>query len=493
MECDNRTRSGVGYSQGEERLVGSPCPGKPGDGSQSDGTVKYEGASLAIAIGREGARFAQSTSSTAQLPNNGLTSISWFVAFQEHGIGIYRLEGANAVFVDSVRLINDFYTRFKVSPAAYYSRFIKLEERTNPNVCTGSRKKKRKRSDCELNARELCAEKRHQEARPFLLKAYEAFLEHKNLLSFVFKPRNDGCYSARTENMSQLREESEISFVDLGGVWQAPLYEMSLRFWKKDKLAKDDDLWFSECGEEMKVPIFNNLVFNDTVDDAEGEFLGKVYVIPRMSSFHMSDMTRIHDLVPDQSDHGFNFIVIDPPWENGSARQKRMYPTLPNRYFLSLPVKQLSHPEGALLALWVTNKEKLRVFVENELFPAWGITNVSCFYWLKVKPDGSLVSELDLFHHRPYECLLVGYCCRKGKADNLTIDKLLPDYEVIISIPGDYSRKPPIGKLLLDYVPGPKPARCIELFAREVAAGWTSWGNEPLRFQELKYFTNSKE
>lgn len=29
---------------------------------------------------------------------------------------------------------------------------------------------------------------------------------------------------------------------------------------------------------------------------------------------------------------------------------------------------------------------------------------------LQVKLDGSLISDLDLFHHRPYEYLLLGYC-----------------------------------------------------------------------------------
>ncbi|KAJ4843254.1 hypothetical protein Tsubulata_048781, partial [Turnera subulata] len=59
---------------------------------------------------------------------------------------------------------------------------------------------------------------------------------------------------------------------------------------------------------------------------------------------------------------------------------------------------------------------------------------------------------------------------------------------IIISIPGDYSRKPPVGELLLEHVPGLKPARCIELFARELFGGWTSWGNEPLHFQNSRYF-----
>lgn len=57
---------------------------------------------------------------------------------------------------------------------------------------------------------------------------------------------------------------------------------------------------------------------------------------------------------------------------------------MPNRYFLSIPIKQLSHTDGALVALWVTNREKLRDFVEKELFPAWGVTHVATFFWLKV-------------------------------------------------------------------------------------------------------------
>lgn len=63
------------------------------------------------------------------------------------------------------------------------------------------------------------------------------------------------------------------------------------------------------------------------------------------------------------------------------------YPTLPNRYFLSLPIKQLAHAEGALVALWVTNREKLLNFVEKELFPAWGIKYAATIYWLKVSPS----------------------------------------------------------------------------------------------------------
>lgn len=237
------------------------------------------------------------------------------------------------------------------------------------------------------------------------------------------------------------------------------------------------------------LPLFNNLVANETSDDVEAEILDRTYILPRESCFFMSDLGQIHNLIPADSDCGFNLIVIDPPWENGSARQKSVYPTLPNRYFLSLPIEQLTHSEGALVALWMTNREKLHDFVEKELFPTWGVKYVTTFYWLKVKPDGSLISELDLFHHRPYEYLLLGYCAREvASSKHHSTLRSVKGNQIIISIPGDYSRKPPIRELLLEHVPGSNPARCIELFAREMTAGWCSWGNEPLHFQESRYF-----
>lgn len=210
------------------------------------------------------------------------------------------------------------------------------------------------------------------------------------------------------------------------------------------------------------------------------------------STMWKSDLGQVHNLI-HECNVGFNLIVIDPPWENGSARQKLRYPTLPNWYFLSLPIKQLAHPDGALVALWMTNREKLHNFVQKELFPSWGVSHEATYYWLKVKADGSLISDLDLFHHRPYECLLLGYFHGQG-TNSKQPPRLRPikHDQIIISIPGEYSRKPPIGELLLEHVPDFKPARCIELFAREMTAGWTSWGNEPLHFQQSTSFVRDE-
>ncbi|KAK1435419.1 hypothetical protein QVD17_01182 [Tagetes erecta] len=397
--------------------------------------------------------------------------------------GIYHFEASNAIFIDPVRLLNLSYSHFRVTSSSYYSRFFQ----PNPRVSETQRKRKRKQKKTHpLNEREQAADERHKRLKPFLIKAHECLLGADDLLLTLGKLRNDDCTAF--DSLST----DEQSFVELGSVWQAPMFEISLHL-NQDYSLIPGGMSVQNC-EKRNIQAFGSLVFNETNSDMEADFLNRKYIIPKKSSFYMSDLKQIHGLIPVKNECGFNLIVIDPPWENGSASQKLKYPTLPNRYFLSLPIKRLAHANGALIALWVTNKEKLRIFVEKDLFPKWGVKYMATHYWLKVKADGSLISELDLFHHRPYECLVLGYCYGKDE-DSEYISKLkcIPDCQVFLSIPGDYSRKPPIGEILRENIPGLEPSRCLELFARELIGGWTSWGNEPLRFQDSRYFSKKDQ
>jgi hypothetical protein len=38
---------------------------------------------------------------------------------------------------------------------------------------------------------------------------------------------------------------------------------------------------------------------------------------------------------------GFDCVVMDPPWENKSAKRSGHYPTLPSRHLLSVPIARL--------------------------------------------------------------------------------------------------------------------------------------------------------
>lgn len=49
---------------------------------------------------------------------------------------------------------------------------------------------------------------------------------------------------------------------------------------------------------------------------------------------------------------------------------------------------------GALVAIWMTNRERHWRFVEAELLPAFQLTTVATWLWLKVTDSCELVSQL---------------------------------------------------------------------------------------------------
>lgn len=86
--------------------------------------------------------------------------------------------------------------------------------------------------------------------------------------------------------------------------------------------------------------------------------------------------------------------MIDPPWENRSVKRSRRYATLPAPTLAHLPLEALMHPEGCLVALWVTNRERIRRCVDEELLPALGLVCAAKWHWLKLTDEGRPVSPL---------------------------------------------------------------------------------------------------
>lgn len=204
--------------------------------------------------------------------------------------GIYRFEDLNAVFIDPVRILNRSYTRFRVAPSAYYTRFFESKHAGQESGVSSSNLRKRKRKEKEphsLNEREKAAEQRHQEARPFLLKAHECLLRATDLLEAMSNLRGDfdplqGCGNSQSPSGQQQ------PFVELGQDWQSPLYDITLNFHQHEKPTADGGSAITGYTEQRVLPIFDNLVVNETSVDVEAEFLNNRYVIPRQSCFYMS-------------------------------------------------------------------------------------------------------------------------------------------------------------------------------------------------------------
>jgi N6-adenosine-specific RNA methylase IME4 len=183
----------------------------------------------------------------------------------------------------------------------------------------------------------------------------------------------------------------------------------------------------------------------------------------------------------------FDCIVADPPWPNRSARRKQSYSisygnSEVRSLLSSIPTCDYLQGEG-LVAVWVTNKPAFREMLVGEggLFEEWGVQLVEEWIWLKVTSSGEPICALDSIWRKPYEVLLVGRRCGEKRGD--------VKRRVIIGVPDLHSRKPNL-KVLLEHLVGKKADEyeALEIFARNLTAGWWSMGNEVLKFQTSEHW-----
>ncbi|NXA33526.1 METL4 protein, partial [Eudromia elegans] len=211
------------------------------------------------------------------------------------------------------------------------------------------------------------------------------------------------------------------------------------------------------------------------------------YLVPPKSSFLLSDISCLQPLLNYKKK--YDVIVIDPPWENKSVKRSNRYGYLSSWQIKQVPVSALAAP-NCLIVTWVTNRQKHLRFVKDELYPHWSVKTLAEWHWVKITRSGEFVFPLDSSHKKPYEVLVLGRVQGSVEEALRKSEEIfpIPDHRLIVSVPCSlHSHKPPLTEVLAGFV---KPdAECLELFARNLQPGWTSWGNEVLKFQHIDYFT----
>ncbi|NXB64991.1 METL4 protein, partial [Struthidea cinerea] len=215
--------------------------------------------------------------------------------------------------------------------------------------------------------------------------------------------------------------------------------------------------------------------------------MGQKYLVPPNSSFLLSDISCLQPLLNYKKK--YDVIVIDPPWENKSVKRSNRYSHLSSWQIKQIPVPALAAP-NCLVVTWVTNRQKHLRFVKDELYPHWSVKTLAEWHWVKITRAGEFVLPLDSLHKKPYEVLVLGRVQGDVKEALRKSEGVLPipEHQLIVSIPCSlHSHKPPLAAVLAEFI---KPdVECLELFARNLQPGWTSWGNEVLKFQHIDYFT----
>jgi N6-adenosine-specific RNA methylase IME4 len=180
----------------------------------------------------------------------------------------------------------------------------------------------------------------------------------------------------------------------------------------------------------------------------------------------------------------FDLIVMDPPWPNRSAKRKKRkrggYSTCDGfeqtRELLSLIPVQKHLARKGLVAIWITNSHSVMDMLTRKdgVLAEWGLELAGEWIWLKVTSIGEPVVDPESRWRKPWERLLIAK--RKGDPP---IDVL--HRRVLIGAPDMHSRKPNLrglfeGILTRGYLG-------LEVFARNLTAGWWGWGDEVTRFQ----------
>ncbi|KAF2842232.1 MT-A70-domain-containing protein [Patellaria atrata CBS 101060] len=179
----------------------------------------------------------------------------------------------------------------------------------------------------------------------------------------------------------------------------------------------------------------------------------------------------------------FDLILIDPPYPNASAKRSNRYKTYSHlndikRLLLRMDLDAFIEPNG-LIGVWITNKRAIRRMILG-LFEKINVQLVEEWIWVKTTIKGELVSDLDSLWRKPYEVLLVARAPKSSMAVPEPVDSIRK--RAIFGVPDLHSRKPCLKEIFKLVVPELRVDNGLEIFARNLVAGWWSWGNEVLKF-----------
>lgn len=196
----------------------------------------------------------------------------------------------------------------------------------------------------------------------------------------------------------------------------------------------------------------------------------------------------------------FNLILLDPPWPNRSVRRSRHYQT--QAYFdmdelsrfirdilqvhlldTKFPPESAAQSKESIAAIWVTNAEKSRKAAYDAIADA-GLSVCEEWVWVKTTTNGESITPVVGLWRKPYEILIIG----KREEDTFPRGNSEVTRRVIAAVPDVHSRKPNLKELFESVFFGVCTYKALEVFARNLTAGWWAVGNEVLKFNEEEWW-----
>ncbi|EAS35409.2 MT-A70 family protein [Coccidioides immitis RS] len=230
------------------------------------------------------------------------------------------------------------------------------------------------------------------------------------------------------------------------------------------------------------------------------------FTIPPKAAFCLTHMSTQPVSFPSllsflPSDRKFDFVIMDPPWPNRSVSRSAHYETIPTfsvlQRLINRILKAQLDPSGGIAAIWTTNNHKSRSAARQALKAAQ-LQPFEEWVWIKTTTSGYPVSPVRALWRLPYEVLVLGrqrLPSSDGKLNHILRRR------VIAAVPDVHSRKPNLKEMVEQLFFTSRDAdgeqrymkeyNALEVFARNLTAGWWSCGDEVLRFNWDGWWTNA--
>ncbi len=178
----------------------------------------------------------------------------------------------------------------------------------------------------------------------------------------------------------------------------------------------------------------------------------------------------------------YDIVYADPPWfyygsQIKDAAAAKHYPLMGQDELAALPVRSIMTRRAALF-LWSTGP---RLNFALELIERWGLHYRGVAYvWVKTNRRGEPIRGQGVpptFTKPTTEFVLAATTMPTGRPFSI-LD--LAQGQVVMEPRAEHSRKPAVFRRHIEALCGPRSR--IELFAREFARGWDTWGAEIGKF-----------
>jgi N6-adenosine-specific RNA methylase IME4 len=185
-----------------------------------------------------------------------------------------------------------------------------------------------------------------------------------------------------------------------------------------------------------------------------------------------------HEELPAFPAKTYDIVYADPPWfyygsQIKDAAAAKHYPLMNQKELAKLPVRSIMN-KRAVLFLWSTGP---RLNFAIELIARWRLHYRGVAYvWVKTNSKGEPIRGQGVpptFTKPTSEFLLAATTMPTGRPFPI-LD--LGQGQVVLEPRGEHSQKPAIFRRRIEELCGRRPR--IELFARESARGWDTWGAE---------------